>query len=937
MKRNPLIRFIPARLALLVAPLIAAWPQFVRAADQQFTGGTGANWHVLTNWTGGAGFPGVGLNSLAGEGAAGDIATAAAANAATNLGINMGTLGGQLSLGAIHLNKTNTATLTVGNISTTVSGILLLNGATVNAVPNTILRNAGSGSLTISDRNTGSAAVTMGVQLGITNGIMDVATGRTLTINSSISELNPASGFDKTGVGTLILTAANQHTGTTRVSDGVLQLRNDAAAGTGPILVTNSDGAAVNDNSVLISGGRTISNPITLENTGNQNARTRIQSSNTVSGSVNTWAGDITFKGPSSNQTIIADNAPLIINGNFLQHPDSASSSIFIRGGNTGTMNGNISLGSGSLVKTDAGTWTINSTGNFMGPVVCADGLLILNNNDALEPDSIITMGQGSATTGRFQINAGFSQKITGIATPSNIIPSVPSTSPTGHPMNGPGTLDTGVVMRPFNIYDNVVAQNDVTMNLQVTGTGGFEKLQDGTLAFNNTADGPVRVSAGRLQGTGTYSGGITVGPTGILGAGGEADAGTVTVTDLTLEQDGVLQLNVGSASDLVSVSGAITVPGTATIRPISSGPLAPGTYNLIDYGTNVPALSSLTLGTIPSRGTGSLIDTGTHIALRVTAVDKVVWTGASGTAWDDFSTSWKLQSAAGAIPFQNTDHVIFDDTGTNTDVTVDTLAVSPSQIDFTNTAAVSYSVNGTKPITGPAGISKTGNGRATLLNTNNYTGATSITDGTLVANFNSTEARTPIGVGSAVSVVSPGTLQLVANSAGFAFLNQVSGNGTVEMNPRIVSGATTALACTFTGTSPGFDGRLRLLSPAGGTWRLTSVPAAALGTSKIEVQNAAQLYTANGQTYSNEITLTGTGYAETGTSGNLGALRLEANSVWAGNVIISGSARINSNNTGVANGGTVSGNISGGDLEVNASNFNNGSVVHLTGTNNLG
>ena len=109
--------------------MVAAWPQISCAVDQEWIGGTGGTWSNSANWTSTTGFPGEATATLAGEGTTTDIATVAAANAATNFGINMSTMGGQLSLGAVDWNKTNTAATVLGNISTTVSGILQLNGA----------------------------------------------------------------------------------------------------------------------------------------------------------------------------------------------------------------------------------------------------------------------------------------------------------------------------------------------------------------------------------------------------------------------------------------------------------------------------------------------------------------------------------------------------------------------------------------------------------------------------------------------------------------------------------------------------------------------------------------------------------------------------------------------------------------------------------------
>src|SRR5687768_13820458 len=108
MKRLPLSRFLPSRLALLVAPLLAAWPMQSRAANGIWTGASGSAWLTLTNWNPNTGFPGAVAATVAGEGTASDIAGIDPANAATNIGINLNTSGGLMELGALDWNKTNT-------------------------------------------------------------------------------------------------------------------------------------------------------------------------------------------------------------------------------------------------------------------------------------------------------------------------------------------------------------------------------------------------------------------------------------------------------------------------------------------------------------------------------------------------------------------------------------------------------------------------------------------------------------------------------------------------------------------------------------------------------------------------------------------------------------------------------------------------------------
>ena len=916
---------------------MAAWPLQVQAADQEWTGATGGAWLTLTNWASTSDFAGKGTATLAGEGTAADIAAAAAANAATNIGINLSTLGGLLEVGAIDWNKTNTAAATIGNSSTVTSGILRLNGASVNGIDKTLVRVDGEANLALSNVNTGTAAVTMGVRLGIPDGQFFVGQNsaatpalRTLTINSIISEAVAGHGFTKSGTGVMTLNAANLTTGPITINDGALRLQNASAAGTSALLVTNGDGSAINNNDVLISGGITVNNAITLENTGSSNARTRLQSSNVLNANANTLAGDITFRGPGPNQTLLADSAPFVISGKLLQDA-TPSTSILIRGGNVGTLNGNIALGSGNLVKTDGGTWTINSTGNNMGEVLVADGLLILNNNDCLEPDSLVTMGQGSATTGRLQINAGFTQQVTGVNAATN------STSPAGHTINGPGSLDVGVTQRIFSIAENAASQTELTINAPVSGTGGFEKAGTGTLVMNGNVAGPVVISSGKMSGTGTLSGGVLVRAGASLAAGTGKTGAARTVNGAVFEGDAGISALVGhSGSDLITNTGTLTTGGVVNITLTPNGSVSNGYLPLISYTGASPGVAAFALlGSPGSRATAILTGSGSTIGVTLSGADKVIWTGATDDNWDIATTNnWKRQSTSGATNFIDTDAVVFDNAGATTraDVALNT-PVNPARLEFINTsAAPAYNITGTGGLAGNMVMDKTGTGTVTLGTTNTYTGATNILAGTLTANYNAGTAVIPLPAASAVSVAAGAMLRAIANDGTgtgniVALAPALSGAGTVEINPHAVAGSALALNTVITGDNSAFTGTLSLTAPASGTFRINNATQANLGSASIKVAPGAQLFL-TGRTISNPITIAGSGFADA--NGRLGALRID-NSTYSGNVVIDpAGGRINSHNST----SRVTGNISGGPLEVNFSNYNNSNTTILSGTN---
>src|SRR5205809_527557 len=140
---NAQSRATALRAAVLATPAILALGGLgstARAADGTFdggadpAGGAGTAWLTVTNWVGDAAFAGSSSTTTNT-----DIATFGTLGSATTIGINMNTTVGVFYLGAI--DDTGNTARSIGNSSSTVPGTLTLNGATVNAVSNTILHN----------------------------------------------------------------------------------------------------------------------------------------------------------------------------------------------------------------------------------------------------------------------------------------------------------------------------------------------------------------------------------------------------------------------------------------------------------------------------------------------------------------------------------------------------------------------------------------------------------------------------------------------------------------------------------------------------------------------------------------------------------------------------------------------------------------------------
>lgn len=211
---------------------------------------TGQAWLTGSNWVGGTtptniqyaqfgtaptgGVTGVGINM----------------NGITNNGVN------NQAVGAIEVTSARSVNMLIGNSSSTVNGILTINGATINSINNVILRNNSSGLLTI--QNTQALGdKTMEIALNnTTDNLVNIDGTGGITISSIISGAGRNLTLNGGGTGVLTFTASNTYSGLTTVSANTLRL-NNAGGGTLP----NTNNTTINGTGNLqVSTNQTINN-----------------------------------------------------------------------------------------------------------------------------------------------------------------------------------------------------------------------------------------------------------------------------------------------------------------------------------------------------------------------------------------------------------------------------------------------------------------------------------------------------------------------------------------------------------------------------------------------------------------------------------------------------------------------------------------------------
>jgi autotransporter-associated beta strand protein len=170
---------------------------------------------------------------------------------------------------------------------------------------------------------------------------------------------------------------------------------------------------------------------------------------------------------------------------------------------------------------------------------------------------------------------------------------------------------------------------------------------------------------------------------------------------------------------------------------------------------------------------------------------NKVIWN--TGANWDiNSSLNWKDEDDK-SIVFQDGDDVLFDLTGDNSESINITTTISPRTLTFTSPG--NYEFTGAGSLSSDMALYKTGIGKLTINNTNDYDGVTKVLDGQLILNGELSASHVEVGMfgelyangvfGNGIHVKSDGEIQIGAtkNGAGHAI---VTGDLKLDANARI-------------------------------------------------------------------------------------------------------------------------------------------------------
>ncbi|EKB7663934.1 fibronectin-binding autotransporter adhesin ShdA [Salmonella enterica] len=552
----------------------------------------------------------------------------------------------------------------------------------------------------------------------------------------------------KTGTGELTLSGDNTYSGGTTISDGTLTADHADSLGTG----------AVANSGVLQVGEGELEN--TLSGSG---SLVKTGTGKLTLGGDNSYSGGTTITGG----TLTADHADSLGTGAI------ANSGVFKVG--EGELKNTLS-GSGSLVKTGTGELTLSGDNSYSGGTTIIGGTLTADHADSLGTGAVANSGVLQVGEGELENTLSGSGSLVKTGTGELTLSG-------DNTYSGGTTITGGTLMADHadSLGTGAIANSGV---LQV-GEGELENMLSGSGSLVKTGTGELT-----LSGDNSYSGATTItdgtliaANVNALGSGNIDNSGT-----LMLDAEGEFNL-----ANVATQSGATTELARGTTLNVDSlTQQADSTLN-IDLskanGESAITADSVTLGgTLNVTGIGSVTDSWTPEAYTYTLI------GSDSAITTDFDNLTVAGMNREDVDFLTIDGKVDEADNTHYDLTASlswyanrdnattdahgTFTLSDPDGSF-NVAATLTDVDDTlDPDSRWDGKSLTKEGAGTLIlsGDNDYSGGTTINEGTLVA-----ASTTALGTGL---VDNNATLVLDADG-------EVSAVGGITTH----SGATTQLA----------------------------------------------------------------------------------------------------------------------------------------------
>ncbi|WP_119015154.1 fibronectin-binding autotransporter adhesin ShdA [Salmonella enterica] len=651
------------------------------------------------------------------------------------------------------------------------------------------------------------------------HGTFTVDADSTFTVTSELDETTATSNWNgskltKQGDGTLILSNTGNDYGDTVIDGGILAAKDAASLGTGDVTIAESATLALSqgtlDNNVTgegqivksgsdelivtgdnnYSGGTTISGGTLTADHADSLGSGDIDNSgvlkvgegelkNTLSGTgslVKIGTGELTLNGDNdySGGTTIDDGVLIADNADSLGSGDIDNSGVLQVG--EGELKNTLS-GTGSLVKIGTGELTLNGDNDYSGGTTISDGTLIAASVNALGSGDIDNSGVLQVGEGELKNTLFGSGSLVKTGT-GELTLSGDNTYSGGTTISGGTLIAASVNALGSGDIDNsgVLKVGEGELKNTLSGSGSLVKTGTGELTLsgdNNTYSGDTTIADGTLIAANVNA----------LGSGNIDNSST-----LMLDANGAFKL-----ANITTHSGATTALAAGSTLYASQLTQENGSTLSIDLGAATDdamiTADSVTLGgTLNISGIGNVTDSWTPEAYTYTLIDS---DSAITSDFDDLTIAGMNRED---VDFLTIDGKVDETDNTNYDLTASlswyadrdnattdahgTFTLSDPDGSF-NVAATLTDVDDTlDPGSRWDGKSLTKEGAGTLIlsGDNDYSGGTTINEGTLVA-----ASTTALGTG------------LVDNNA--TLVLDVDGEVSAVGGITTHSGATTQLA----------------------------------------------------------------------------------------------------------------------------------------------